>query len=307
MQARKHAYPNTDDPNTDDPGPSGEGRFASGPDQPVAEGDLVFRTGVFDAADLRRALTRIAHEIVERNHGAEHVVLVGMYTRGVALARRLADAIASFEAVTVPVGTLDVSFYRDDIGLRPVAPLGPTEVPDVTGVVVVLVDDVLFTGRTARAALDALLELGRPRAVQLAVLVDRGHRELPFRRRLRRQEPAQQHCAKTFGSGSPRSTAATTASSCGAPPGPARGREGREAPARGRRPRPARARRRARAAPGHRGDARPHAVVRRGDAARDPEGSRAARPNGRVALLRGLHPHAASRSRPRPSGWAPTR
>jgi pyrimidine operon attenuation protein/uracil phosphoribosyltransferase len=143
--------------------------------------DLVFRTGVFDAADLRRALTRIAHEIVERNHGADPVVLVGMYTRGVALARRLADAILSFEGVAVPVGTLDVSFYRDDIGLRPVAPLGPTEVPDITGRVVVLVDDVLFTGRTARAALDALLELGRPRAVQLAVLVDRGHRELPLR------------------------------------------------------------------------------------------------------------------------------
>jgi pyrimidine operon attenuation protein/uracil phosphoribosyltransferase len=174
MHAREHAY-------SDDPGPSGEGRFASGPAAEIPDADLVFRTGVFDAADLRRALTRIAHEIVERNHGAEQVVLVGMYTRGVALARRLADAIASFESVTVPVGTLDVSFYRDDIGLRPVAPLGPTEVPDVAGKVVVLVDDVLFTGRTVRAALDALLELGRPRAVQLAVLVDRGHRELPLR------------------------------------------------------------------------------------------------------------------------------
>jgi pyrimidine operon attenuation protein / uracil phosphoribosyltransferase len=173
MHAREHAS------DLDDPGRSGEGRFASGAGP--AANDLVFRTGVFDAADLRRALTRIAHEIVERNHGADRVVLVGMYTRGVALARRLADAIASFESVAVPVGTLDVSFYRDDIGLRPVAPLGPTEVPDVTGKVVVLVDDVLFTGRTARAALDALLELGRPRAVQLAVLVDRGHRELPLR------------------------------------------------------------------------------------------------------------------------------
>src|SRR5436853_1650237 len=159
MQARKHAQANADGTET----------------------GLVLRTGVFDAADLRRALTRIAHEIVERNHGADQVVLVGMYTRGVALARRLADAIATFEGVGVPVGTLDVSFYRDDIRLRPVAPLGPTEVPDITGRVVVLVDDVLFTGRTARAALDALLELGRPRAVQLAVLVDRGHRELPLR------------------------------------------------------------------------------------------------------------------------------
>src|SRR5690349_20770999 len=180
MHAREHAY-DPDDPNLDDPGPSGEGRFASGAHLGVSDAELVFRTGVFDAADLRRALTRIAHEIVERNHGADQVVLVGMYTRGVALARRLADAIASFEGVAVPLGTLDVSFYRDDIGLRPVAPLGPTEVPDISGRVVVLVDDVLFTGRTARAALDALLELGRPRAVQLAVLVDRGHRELPLR------------------------------------------------------------------------------------------------------------------------------
>ena len=175
MHAREHAS----DPV--DPGPHGEGRFASGPVTEMSGAQLVFRTGVFDAADLRRALTRIAHEIVERNHGADQVVLVGMYTRGVALARRLADAISSFEGVAVPVGTLDVSFYRDDIGLRPVAPLGPTEVPDISGRVVVLVDDVLFTGRTARAALDALLELGRPRAVQLAVLVDRGHRELPLR------------------------------------------------------------------------------------------------------------------------------
>jgi pyrimidine operon attenuation protein/uracil phosphoribosyltransferase len=141
----------------------------------------VLRTQVFDAADLRRALTRIAHEIVERNHGADRVVLVGLYTRGVALARRIAAAIAGFEDSEPVNGALDVAFYRDDIGLRPVAPLGPTEVPDVTDKVVVLVDDVLFTGRTARAALDALLELGRPRAIQLAVLVDRGHRELPIR------------------------------------------------------------------------------------------------------------------------------
>jgi pyrimidine operon attenuation protein / uracil phosphoribosyltransferase len=141
----------------------------------------VLRTKVFDAADLRRALTRIAHEIVERNHGADDVVLVGLYTRGVALSRRLAAAIVSFESVEPALGALDVAFYRDDIGLRPVAPLGPTEVPDISGKVVVLVDDVLFTGRTARAALDALLELGRPQAVQLAVLVDRGHRELPVR------------------------------------------------------------------------------------------------------------------------------
>src|SRR5258705_4914705 len=143
---------------------------------------FAFRAGVFDAANLRRALTRIAHEIVERNQGADEVVLVGMYTRGVALAHRLAAAIQTFEGVDVPVGTLDPSFFRDDIGLRAVHPLGPTEVPtDVTGRVVVLVDDVLYTGRTVRAALDALVDIGRPRSVQLAVLVDRGHRGLPIR------------------------------------------------------------------------------------------------------------------------------
>jgi len=137
---------------------------------------------VLDADDLRRAHTRIAHEIVERNHGAADVVLVGLYTRGVAVARRLAEAIERFERVEVPVGAIDVAFYRDDIRLRRVQPLGPTEVPvDITDRVVVLVDDVLFTGRTARAALEAVTELGRPRAVQLAVLVDRGHRELPIR------------------------------------------------------------------------------------------------------------------------------
>jgi pyrimidine operon attenuation protein/uracil phosphoribosyltransferase len=150
--------------------------------EPPDGGSFLLRARVFDAEDLRRAFTRIAHEIVERNHGAEHILLVGLYTRGLAVARRLAAVIERVEGTDVPVGALDVAFYRDDIGLRPVQPLGPTEVPvDVTGKTVVLVDDVLFTGRTARAALDALTELGRPRAVQLAVLVDRGHRELPIR------------------------------------------------------------------------------------------------------------------------------
>ena len=143
---------------------------------------FVEQAKVFDADDLRRAYTRIAHEIVERNHGAGDLVLIGLYTRGVAVAHRLAEAIKRFEGVDVPVGAIDVAFYRDDIGLRRVQPLGPTEVPvDISGRVVVLVDDVLFTGRTARAALEAVNELGRPRAIQLAVLVDRGHRELPIR------------------------------------------------------------------------------------------------------------------------------
>src|SRR5450432_4182156 len=114
---------------TDDPGPSGEGRFASPAETPPSEppAPMVLRTSVFDAADLRRALTRIAHEIVERNHGAGNVVLVGMYTRGVALSQRLAAAIASFEGVEVPLGALDVSFYRDDIGLLSVNDPATTE------------------------------------------------------------------------------------------------------------------------------------------------------------------------------------
>ena len=152
------------------------------PDPSSGPGLWILRARVFEADDLKRAMTRIAHEIVERNHGAGDVVLVGLYTRGVVVARRLAAAIASFEGVEVPVGALDVSFYRDDIALRRVAPLGPTQLPgDVKEKVVVLCDDVLFTGRTVRAAMDAVVDFGRPRAVQLAVLVDRGHRELPIR------------------------------------------------------------------------------------------------------------------------------
>jgi len=132
--------------------------------------------------DMRRALTRIAHEVVERNQGLDDVVIVGLQTGGVGLATRLAQALQRVEATEVQVGTLDVAFYRDDIGLRPVMPEAVTDIAfDLTGKVVVLVDDVLFTGRTVRAALDALNDYGRPRAVQLAVMVDRGHRELPIR------------------------------------------------------------------------------------------------------------------------------
>ncbi len=132
--------------------------------------------------DIRRALTRIAHEVVERNQGLDDVVIVGLQTGGVSLATRLAQALQRVESAEVPVGTLDVAFYRDDIGLRPVMPEAVTDISfDLTGKVVVLVDDVLFTGRTVRAALDALNDYGRPRAVQLAVMVDRGHRELPIR------------------------------------------------------------------------------------------------------------------------------
>ena len=140
------------------------------------------RSEVMDAEDMRRAITRIAHEVVERNHALADVALVGLQTGGVPLARRLADTLAAVEGTDVPVGTIDVAFYRDDIGLRPVMPEAVTNIPfDLTGRVVVLVDDVLFTGRTVRAALDALNDYGRPRAVQLAVMVDRGHRELPIR------------------------------------------------------------------------------------------------------------------------------
>src|SRR5262245_55499687 len=134
-------------------------------------------------ADLRRAVTRIAHEIVEATRGSEELVLVGLHTRGVPLAQRPADAIASFEDARVPVGTLDIALHRDDLSRLGVRPrIHRTQIPvDITDKQVVLVDDVLYTGRSIRAAMDALLEIGRPRRILLAVMVDRGHRELPIR------------------------------------------------------------------------------------------------------------------------------
>jgi len=159
------------------------GTAASRPPRPVT-GDPSVARSVLDAADVGRALTRIAHEIVERNHGSGNVVLLGIPTRGVALARRIAERIAGIEDLeAVAVGSLDVTMYRDDLRLRGVRPLLATDIPadGIDDKVVVLIDDVLFSGRTVRAALDALSEFGRPRAVQLAVLVDRGHRELPIR------------------------------------------------------------------------------------------------------------------------------
>jgi len=135
-----------------------------------------------DADDVRRAIWRMAHEIVERNHGLEGVVVVGLQTGGVLMAEAFAEALEEIDGTAVPVGTLDVALYRDDIGIRPVLPEAVTDIPvDLDGAIVVLVDDVLFTGRTIRAALDALTSYGRVRAVQLAVMVDRGHRELPIR------------------------------------------------------------------------------------------------------------------------------
>jgi len=138
---------------------------------------------VMEPDDVRRAVTRIAHEILERDRGVTDVVLVGIADRGDDLARRLAQEIRRIEGAEVPVGVLDITFYRDDIGMRAEAPeVHETRIPfDVSGKTVVLVDDVLYTGRTIRSAMDALTDLGRPRKIQLAVLVDRGHRELPIR------------------------------------------------------------------------------------------------------------------------------
>lgn len=145
-------------------------------------GTFVPRSTVMDSEAMERALTRMAHEILERNQGGDDVELIGLQTGGVPLAEALAAELSDIDGVERNVGMLDVAFYRDDIGIRPVLPEAVTSIPfELDGKTIILVDDVLFTGRTVRAALDAMVAYGRPRAVQLAVMVDRGHRELPIR------------------------------------------------------------------------------------------------------------------------------
>jgi pyrimidine operon attenuation protein / uracil phosphoribosyltransferase len=179
-------YAGDADPSAGPPGRSGS-PGASGPGSatrrrqvpaPSADGKVVL-----ESAEIARALTRITHEILERTDGASDVVLLGIPTRGVPLAQRLAERLSEVEGRPTPAGSLDVTMYRDDLRLRPARALRHTSVPasGIDGKIVVLVDDVLYSGRTVRAALDALGDIGRPRTVQLAVLVDRGHRELPIR------------------------------------------------------------------------------------------------------------------------------
>jgi pyrimidine operon attenuation protein/uracil phosphoribosyltransferase len=152
------------------------------PEAAATDGAFVVKARVMEPPEVKRALTRIAHEIVEHNKGTDDLVIVGIRTRGAPLADRIAAEIASFEGVDLPSGALDVTLYRDDVALKGPRSLEATTVPaDLDGRVVVIVDDVLFTGRTIRAAFDAVLDMGRPRAIRLAVLVDRGHRELPIR------------------------------------------------------------------------------------------------------------------------------
>jgi pyrimidine operon attenuation protein/uracil phosphoribosyltransferase len=169
------AHPSRDrdpDPAERDQAPADDPATGRGPDHVV-----------LSAGEIARSLTRIAHELLERNKGADDLVLLGIPTRGVPLAERLAARVGGIEGRAIPVGSLDVTMHRDDLRRQPMRSIAPTDLPSV-GIddqIVVLVDDVLFSGRTIRAALDALSDLGRPRAVRLAVLVDRGHRELPIR------------------------------------------------------------------------------------------------------------------------------
>lgn len=145
--------------------------------------DLREKARILDAGEMQRAIVRVAHEILERNHGVENLVLVGIQRRGVTIARRIAEAMSRIEDAEVTFGTLDITFYRDDLStLGPAPSVGKTDLPfDINGKTIVLVDDVLYTGRTVRAAMNELMDYGRARAVQLAVLIDRGHRELPIR------------------------------------------------------------------------------------------------------------------------------
>ncbi|RCV55265.1 bifunctional pyr operon transcriptional regulator/uracil phosphoribosyltransferase PyrR [Marinitenerispora sediminis] len=168
MHARKHAE---------------GGSTSSTAAGPPSRADLGDARAVLEGPEINRALTRIAHEVLERTKGATDITLLGIPTRGVPLARRLAGRITQVEGRAIPWGSLDITMYRDDLRLAPARALGRTEIPaeGVDGRVVVLVDDVLFSGRSVRAALDALNDIGRPRAVQLATLVDRGHRQLPIR------------------------------------------------------------------------------------------------------------------------------
>ena len=164
------------------PDPSAPAAGEVRPPRPVS-GDPAAARPVLHSPDVARVIDRMAHELLERTRGAGEVVLLGIPTRGSTLARRLAARVHAFSGLTVPTGSLDITLYRDDLRLKRPRPLEETDVPPdgVDGKLVILVDDVLFSGRSARAALDALADLGRPRAVQLAVLVDRGHRELPIR------------------------------------------------------------------------------------------------------------------------------
>jgi pyrimidine operon attenuation protein/uracil phosphoribosyltransferase len=181
-----HARNGEPTPGAASPGDAQESQLNAdqyGADQPRADRRRADPKRVFEPDEIRRALTRVAHEILERTNGADDILLLGIPTRGVPLARRLAERAGEFEGRAIPWGSLDVTMYRDDLRLRPARALGKTELPPagIDGKTVVLVDDVLYSGRTVRAALDALTDLGRPRSVQLAVLVDRGHRELPIR------------------------------------------------------------------------------------------------------------------------------